>query len=842
MSTSPPIVRYLQFENEDFETKTQNLKNNEEQNTTDCERIKVFLRLRPFTVDEIARGEKSAVLQVKENRISIRPRNRNYMSSEVQTANEATFEFDEIFQDDISQSEIFKKVAIPFIRKLFNGQNSMILAYGITNAGKTHTILGTESEPGLIPRSIDAIFHSLKDRIIQGPKTDEKESAKYLIECCRNVLFSAKDENWNSVTDSFSDPVTGVPSLFADDKENNISLLSADESLLFQVTVSYFEIYNDRCYDLFDVDTLLEAQKILKRGLKPTTKYRRQGLKLKEIQNGKIKIEGLHEIEVSNSAEVHRLLQCGLKNRQIAETLCNRHSSRSHTVFNVSLKALEKVSKKEYRSVFEATLSFVDLAGSERTTKTNVTGERLKETAQINKSLMNLGQCLEALRRNQRIKELKDEENSKKKLLLVPYRQSKLTLLFRDFLQNGSTLMIAACSPSSSDADETIHALRTASFAKELKYGLMQVHGNSNTILNQPKHLNGLRPRTEERIQLEDDTFRPSLVDERFQDVDELMLEVESLRERLAFAESRALLIESEIRDEVAKEMEEALHKMEMQYRVKLDEASQFHEERLERRVQLITTTARKELGYGAAHRAAEHAMLNYYKDKWETERALHGIELSQLKQKLRERNLERDQLKELLSNRTTAYDGVSRKNVFTQTEENLELQKSTSDRIDSRNELSNLLENFVDIVKRFTQQLLGENVWHQIEDKYLVPMIEELAREEDCKVGQLHMIDYVNRLFEFLTASTNQDVTRETGLEPSNDENLPNKNQSKRRRERRKKQTENTTEAEHFYVQNDSSEAAACSDDFDNSTSVLSTTTPDKVIKKSRRSRKTKK
>lgn len=98
--------------------------------------------------------------------------------------------------------------------------------------------------------------------------------------------------------DSFSDPVSGIPSLFVDEKENNISLLSGDESLLFQVTVSYFEIYNDRCYDLFDVETLLEAQKILKRGLKSTTKYRRQGLKLKEVQNGKIKIEGLHEIEV----------------------------------------------------------------------------------------------------------------------------------------------------------------------------------------------------------------------------------------------------------------------------------------------------------------------------------------------------------------------------------------------------------------------------------------------------------------------------------------------------------------------------------------------------------------
>lgn len=79
MVTSPPIVRHLQFE--EFEPQDQ--KNSEEQNAIDAERIKVFLRLRPFTVDEIARGEQSAVLQVKENRIKIRPRHRTYMPSEV---------------------------------------------------------------------------------------------------------------------------------------------------------------------------------------------------------------------------------------------------------------------------------------------------------------------------------------------------------------------------------------------------------------------------------------------------------------------------------------------------------------------------------------------------------------------------------------------------------------------------------------------------------------------------------------------------------------------------------------------------------------------------------------
>lgn len=542
--------------------------------------------------------------------------------------------------------------------------------------------------------------------------------------------------------------------------------------------------------------------------------------------------------QVYNSSEAHRLLQCGIKNRQIAETLCNRHSSRSHSVFNINLKALQKISKKEYRDIFQSTLSFVDLAGSERTTKTDVTGERLKETAQINKSLMNLGQCLEALRRNQRMKESKTEDNLKKKQLVVPYRQSKLTLLFRDFVQNGSTLMIAACSPASSDADETIHALRTASFAKELKYSHIQAQGNYNTMSNYRKHIDALHQPVRNRDKFDDELS--NAYDEDFQDTDELLLEIQTLRERLAFAESRALLIESEIRDEVAREMEEALHRMERKYRLKLEEATQYHEERLERRVHLITTTARKELGYGAAHRAAEHAMLNYYKDKWESERALHEFELSQLKQKLRERNLERDELKELVLNRTTVYQEESRQNVFTQTDESLQSERLSTDDINHRNELSNLLENFVETLKKFIPRTFGANVWQQVEENYLVAMIEELAREESG-VGQLRMIDYLNRMFEFLGDSSVADDAKPLNEELKNAEVSKQPNQSKRRRERKKKQSETSKDSISVDGQNESTEAATSLENFGCSSSVLSTTTPDKVIKKCRRSRKTK-
>eukprot|EP00871_Galdieria_phlegrea_P003860 jgi/Galph1/4475/GphlegSOOS_G3143.1 len=834
MTNSPPVVRTLQFEDETNygEDEVENQDVIKDSRPDKGDKIEVFLRLRPFTVDEITKGEESAILKVKGNKIVLRPRNRHYMSSEVQASNEAIFEFEAIFDDKVSQQELFLQVVVPKIRNLLAGKSAMILAYGITNAGKTHTILGTEAEPGLIPRTIDTIFYSLQDKITKNSRGNGTPNAKLLIDCCKNFLVSTNQEQLSSVSESFSDPISGIPSLFVNEKENNVSLLDNEVPYEFKITVSYFEIYNDRCYDLLDINTLLEAQKLLKRNKTTSFKYKRPSLKIKEVQEGRTKVEGLQEIEVTSSTEVHRLLHCGLKNRQIAETLCNRHSSRSHTIFNINLCALQSESKV----IFQSTLSFVDLAGSERTTKTDVAGERLKETAQINKSLMNLARCLEVLRYNQRLKDTAPEEIQKKKFLIVPYRQSKLTMLFRDFLHHGNTCMIAACSPALSDADETIHALRTASFAKELRHASVQHFLMAKTYSSQleattKKYQTPRRRKNLENIQQK--VLTESADEEEAFDLDELLLENASLRERLAFAESRALLIESEIRDEVAKEMEEALNRMEKQYRHKLEEASQYQEERLEKRINLITTTAKKELGYGAAQRATEHAMLNYYKEKWEAERSLHEFELAQLKQKLRERNLERDHLKEFISKQSFERNPASKKNVFTQTEEIRE--SFDSDGMNTcRNyqvKLSEYLEKYLDSLKTNVLKMYDECNWHHVEEHFIVPLIRNMSKG-DLQSNLFSLISCLTETLEFLNKSLGQ-PSQQVISEDADPQKI-----SKRRREKKLKKISSYSHTDSDVTKGGASKEFDGENNLQVGTSLLSNSTPDKVIKRSRQSK----
>jgi len=176
------------------------------------------------------------------------------------------------------------------------------------------------------------------------------------------------------------------------------------------VWVTYMEIYNENVYDLLDQP--------------PSAKNEpRKQCKLKE-HNGQIHVKGLRELQVRSAEEARQVLRYGAKHRQVAETMSNDVSSRSHSVFNIKLVP-NRGSDTDPTDVSQvhSKLAIVDLAGSERALKTRATGERLKEASNINVSLMNLGRCLEALRWNQ--------VNSNKVAHVVPFRHSKLTRIFQ---------------------------------------------------------------------------------------------------------------------------------------------------------------------------------------------------------------------------------------------------------------------------------------------------------------------------------------------------------------------------------------------------------------------------
>lgn len=153
--------------------------------------------------------------------------------------------------------------------------------------------------------------------------------------------------------------------------------------------------------------------------------------------------------------EMEKLMTFGNKNRSVGSTAMNERSSRSHSIFSITIEASSQNEAGEDH-IRVGKLHLVDLAGSERQTKTQASGDRLKEAAKINLSLSALGNVISAL---------VDGKSSH-----IPYRDSKLTRLLQDSLGgNSNTLMVATVSPASYNFDESLSTLRYANRAKNIK-------------------------------------------------------------------------------------------------------------------------------------------------------------------------------------------------------------------------------------------------------------------------------------------------------------------------------------------------------------------------------------
>ncbi|KAI3438404.1 hypothetical protein D9Q98_000836 [Chlorella vulgaris] len=314
-----------------------------------------------------------------------------------------TYSFSRVFDCDTSQLEYYEQTAGPLVRDLLRNKqhNSVMMAYGITAAGKTYTIEGTKEAPGVMPRALVELFQGLGGHA-------EAVAAR----------------------------------------------------------ASYFEVYNEQLYDL------LEEQPAGSLAHRPS-------LKLKEDSMGRVFVAGLSEVQVGTAGEALALLRRGSRQRQRAETGLNYSSSRSHSIFTVTLyqQGAEREGspgvegygcRDEEEAGSEAgeqklgRIAFVDLAGSERAQRTGNVGVRLKESVAINSSLMTLGRCLEVLRWNQ-------QHKGAPSLRVVPYRESKVTHLFRDALHGwGQVLLSVNVSPVARDYDETSHVLKYAALATQI--------------------------------------------------------------------------------------------------------------------------------------------------------------------------------------------------------------------------------------------------------------------------------------------------------------------------------------------------------------------------------------
>ncbi|XP_043243868.1 kinesin-like protein KIF19 isoform X2 [Amphibalanus amphitrite] len=203
----------------------------------------------------------------------------------------------------------------------------------------------------------------------------------------------------------------------------------------FKMTLSYLEIYNENIRDL----------------LKPSTGT----LDLREdAKRGTIDVAGLSEVTTQSTKEVMRLLTKGNKERTMESTAANKTSSRSHALLMVNVRQQSRV-RDIHETVKTGRLYMIDLAGSERAKRTKNQGKRLQEGAHINRSLLALGNCINAL--------------AVKGAKYVNYRDSKLTRLLKDALSgNCRTVMIAHISPAMAQRDETFNTLVYADRAKNI--------------------------------------------------------------------------------------------------------------------------------------------------------------------------------------------------------------------------------------------------------------------------------------------------------------------------------------------------------------------------------------
>ncbi|KAF7876621.1 hypothetical protein EAF04_001707 [Stromatinia cepivora] len=332
--------------------------------------VRVVARIRPLLPKEL---DKDTIVRAESNQDS-KTFNVVRIPNPKNESEEFSFTFNGVYDMGTSQEELFTNEVAPTLKSLFQGLDVTLFAYGVTGTGKTHTMRGGTklADRGIIPRLLSGIYR-------RGRKV-------------------AKDSG----------------------EETSVT-----------VTLSYYEIYNDKVFDLFESPD--------KRSL--------AGLPLRE-KDGKTIVVGLSERSCNDLKDFEKLYIEANNNRSTAGTKLNAQSSRSHAILMV------KVTQTTGDATLISTASAIDLAGSEDNRRTDNGKERMIESASINKSLFVLSQCIDAIGRGDK---------------RIPYRESKMTRILSLGQNNGITIMILNLAPLRSYHLDTLSSLNVSSRAKRIE-------------------------------------------------------------------------------------------------------------------------------------------------------------------------------------------------------------------------------------------------------------------------------------------------------------------------------------------------------------------------------------
>ncbi|XP_012310178.2 kinesin-like protein KIF20B isoform X4 [Aotus nancymaae] len=421
--------------------------------------LHVCLRIRPFTQSEKEHESEGCVHILDSQTVVLKePQNILGRLSEKSSGQMAQkFSFSKVFGPATTQKEFFQGCIMQPIKDLLKGQSRLIFTYGLTNSGKTYTFQGTEENIGILPRTLNVLFDSLQERLytkmnfkphrsreyLRLSSEQEKEeiaSKSALLRQIKEVTLhnDSNDALYGSLTNSLN--ISEFEESMKDCEQAHLNMAN---NIKFSVWVSFFEIYNECIYDLF-VPVSSKFQK-------------RKMLRLSQDVKGYSFIKDLQWIQVFDSKEAYRLLKLGIKHQSVAFTKLNNASSRSHSIFTIRILQIEDSEVSHVIRVSE--LSLCDLAGSERSMKTQNEGERLRETGNINTSLLTLGKCINVL---------KNSEKSKFQQH-VPFRESKLTHYFQSFFNGkGKICMIVNISQCYLAYDETLNVLKFSAIAQKV--------------------------------------------------------------------------------------------------------------------------------------------------------------------------------------------------------------------------------------------------------------------------------------------------------------------------------------------------------------------------------------
>ncbi|XP_066522684.1 kinesin-like protein KIF20B isoform X2 [Hoplias malabaricus] len=525
------------------------------------------------------------------------------------------FQFSKVYGSETTQRQIFDGTTKSLVKDVLGGENSLIFTYGVTNAGKTFTFLGPETDVGILPRSLNLIFNSIEGRIyaqsnikphrcvdfIRLTKDQQDEEATIK----KNLLRRFKENDLQKSTSSMSHSAcsTLLEGSSCSDLDAESLCLEEDSQVKFSVWVSFCEIYNENIHDLLNFAS--------------HSSQRRSVLRLSQDVKGNTFVKDLTWVQVNSADEAYRILKIGRKNQSFSSTKLNSVSSRSHSIFSIRILRIEDMCVPRVQAISE--LSLCDLAGSERCAKTQNRGERLKEAGNINTSLLTLGKCINALRLNQTQSKFQQH---------IPFRESKLTHYLQGFFcGRGKACMIVNINQCASMFDETLNVLKFSAVAQKVlvlnpkpMFSIMPKRSarDVSMVINNVDKREWTRRSTligwetsledvqeydndedmeaeeEEEEEEEEESCDESVVENTVleagddQELQELKQKINDLEQKLSKAESDKLSMESQIREEVTNEFMELFSNMEKDYNERLVREKEIAEERAERRLEIL--------------------------------------------------------------------------------------------------------------------------------------------------------------------------------------------------------------------------------------------------------------